>query len=373
MRGVWHVGRVREIPIQIHWSFSLILIWSAYIGFGIGGWGYVGFAILLTILLFGCVLLHELGHALTAAKFGIRTRSITLLPIGGVAALNRIPERPREEFLITLAGPMVNVFIVGILFLIFGWPGDDTETVPLWSPENFGHMLIYTNMVMVVFNMLPAFPMDGGRLLRAVLAVWISYQKATAIASFIGQAVAIMFMAAGLFLNPFLILIGIMVYAGARTENHWVSIRSQLEGYTVRDFIRREAVVMNVDEPIKAGVQAVYQSGRSDFIVMNGNAVAGILPHDLWLQHLQHDKLEMIAGEVMLRKYILLPHDMPAYAMCRLVMSSKQTIFPSVQDGKFDGVITKALVEQLIRGKIDPNRKRNNGQRESVPSFIDVG
>lgn len=374
MRGAWYVGRVKGIPIQIHWSFCLILLWSAYLGYKIGGWNQIAFSVLFTVLLFVCVLLHELGHALTAGKFGIFTQSITLLPIGGVAALKRIPERPLEEFLITLAGPMVNVCLAGVLYLIFGWPDEEISTALLWSPEHFGHMLLYTNIIMAVFNMLPAFPMDGGRLLRAFLAVWLSYQKATAIASLIGRVIAIAMVVAGLFLNPFLSLIGLMVYAGATTENHWVTIRSLLDGLTVRDFMIRDKVVLTNYSPIKDGIHEVYKSGRSDFVIMSGNAITGILPHDVWLQHLKDGDHDICAGNVMSRNFIVLDCDMPAYGMCRMVMSSKQLLFPIVHHGEFEGIITRDMVSKLMRGNAIPRVNQRSGSKDRPSaSFIDVG
>jgi len=374
MNGVWYVGRVKDIPIQIHWSFCLILLWSAYLGFNMGGWNYIPASVLLTVLLFVCVLLHELGHALTAAKFGIFTQSITLLPIGGVAALKRIPERPMEEFLITLAGPMVNVCLAGVLYLIVGWPDEDISTLWSWSPKNMAHILLYTNIIMAVFNMLPAFPMDGGRLFRAFLAVWLPYPKATAIAAMVGQVLAIAMVTAGLFLNPFLSLIGLMVFAGARTENHWVAIRAQMAGLTVRDFMLQDKAVLDENSLIKDGVQDVYQSGRSDFIVMSGSSITGILPHARWLHQLQIEPRDVCAGEVMLRRFIVLDCDMPAYAMCRTVISSKQRLFPCVHLGQLAGVITRDMVNDLMSGRTIPHVSRTSGPRNRPSSsFIDVG
>lgn len=373
MKGAWYVGRVRGIPIRIHWSFILILAWSAHIGYGYGGWDMVGFCLLLTILLFGCVLLHELGHALTAQLFGIGTRSITLLPIGGVAALDRIPERPREEFLITLAGPMVNVVIAGVLYLFAGWPTFDFDDNAIWNAAAIGEVLLYTNVVMVVFNMIPAFPMDGGRMLRSLLAIWLSHHRATAIAAVIGQALAVLMAAVGIFHNPFLILIGIMVFAGAKTENQSVSLRYRLEGRCVRDFMQ-EAATLDVHDSIREGVQSIYRTGREDFVVMDGPVIVGILPGHVWMKHLQ-DNGDCTAGRLMKRPMVMLPAEMPAYAMIRLVNSSGQSVFPVIRDGRLAGVIVKDTIRQVLRGEFS-GKKEVSGSREALAqprSFIDVG
>ncbi|HMP96623.1 MAG TPA: site-2 protease family protein [Kiritimatiellia bacterium] len=219
---------IRGIPLIVHWSFLLILGWSGYQGYGIGGWRGGLFTITLTLLLFVCVVLHELGHALMARRYGILTRSITLLPIGGVAALDRIPRRPIQELLIAVAGPLVNVLIMAALYPLTGWPADFFVFRGLWGVGLMLELLFYVNLVMVVFNLIPAFPMDGGRIVRSLLALVVSYERATAIASVLGQVLALGMVAAGFYWNPFLILIGIMIFFGARKENQMVQRRSTL-------------------------------------------------------------------------------------------------------------------------------------------------
>jgi len=225
MNGILRIGVFGGIPVVVHWSFGLILIWSAYQGHQIGGWSYVGFSVLLTLLLFICVLLHEFGHALMARRFGIPTRSILLLPIGGVAALLRIPQKPSQELLIAIAGPAVNVVIATVLFLLFGMPG--TMDLDLWSFRTFAEALLYVNLAMIAFNLIPAFPMDGGRILRALLAIKLPYLRATAIAAVIGQILAAGMFVYGISRSPFMSLIGVMVFFAARKEYEMVRMREQ--------------------------------------------------------------------------------------------------------------------------------------------------
>jgi len=236
MNGVWRICSIGGIPVLVHWSFGLILLWSAYQGFQLGGWGFVGFSVVLTLLLFACVLLHEFGHALMARRFGIPTRSILLLPVGGVAALVRIPEKPVQELLIAIAGPLVNLLIAGVLVSVFGLPGRlDFE---LWHIRTFAEALIYVNLAMIAFNLIPAFPMDGGRILRAMLALKYPYVRATAIASVIGQILACGIFIYGLSRSPFMSLIGVMIFFAARKEYEVARIREAAIAVDARETSR---------------------------------------------------------------------------------------------------------------------------------------
>lgn len=208
-----HLGRWLGIDVYLHFTFLLLL---AFIGLGQGVVGRSLDAALGGVLFFGglffCVLLHEYGHALAARRYGIATRDITLLPIGGVARLERMPEKPSQEFVVALAGPAVNVVIAIGLFVglkLGGW----------WQPlsslsassGNIFERLLVANVFLVLFNLLPAFPMDGGRVLRALLAMKLNYTRATRIAARIGQGMAVLFGFAGLFGNPMLLLIALFV------------------------------------------------------------------------------------------------------------------------------------------------------------------
>lgn len=181
---------------------------------------------LFIVLLFVCVLLHELGHALTALHFGVRTPDITLLPIGGVARLERIPEEPRQELLIAIAGPLVNVVIAGVLLLILRGQAGFSELRDLSNPGvALMAKLASVNIFLVLFNLIPAFPMDGGRILRAILAMKFSYARATQAAANIGQALAFVFGLFGLFGNPMLLFIALFVYLGASQEAGLAKVR----------------------------------------------------------------------------------------------------------------------------------------------------
>lgn len=231
MKYAWMIGSAFGIPVLVHWSFLLILGWAGYRGYEAGGWSYLFFMLILTLLLFGCVLLHELGHSLMARRFGIHTRSIMLLPIGGVAALDSLPRRPSHELLVAVAGPMVNVVIAGLIFILFDWPENVILSDGSWDMTSLVGMLFYVNVVMVLFNLIPAFPMDGGRMLRAFLAMKVSYLRATVLASWIGQVLAVGMVVSGLRINPFLSIIGLVIFWGARREREAVQQRFAMAGW----------------------------------------------------------------------------------------------------------------------------------------------
>jgi Zn-dependent protease len=216
----WKLGDVAGIGIFVHWSFWLLPVWILLSGVS-GGIGLLGAlaSVGFVFAIFGCVVLHELGHALTARFYNIGTRDITLYPIGGVANLERIPTRPSQELIIALAGPAVNVVIAGVLFVLLLIAGVGTQgAVFNFTGGSFFLNLLLVNVALVVFNMLPAFPMDGGRVLRAFLAMRLPYLRATEIAVRVGQAVAIAFGLMGLFSGGTLIFVALFVFLAAQAE-----------------------------------------------------------------------------------------------------------------------------------------------------------
>jgi len=230
MRGAWQIGRVAGIVVQVHWTFLLLIAWVVLTH--TRGGGDVGDAVrgvALTLAVFACVVLHEFGHALTARRFGIGTRDITLLPIGGVARLARMPDDPRQELLVAAAGPAVNVVLAGVLAAVLGLSGTHVRVSEVTLVgARFVDQLMWINVVLVVFNLLPAFPMDGGRVLRALLALRMPYLKATRWAATAGQTIAVALGFAGVMLpSPFLVLIALFVFSGARAEARMVAMRAQ--------------------------------------------------------------------------------------------------------------------------------------------------
>ncbi|MFO1106834.1 MAG: site-2 protease family protein [Amaricoccus sp.] len=221
MKWSARLGRIAGIDVRLHASFALICLWVAWLSWRDTGslWGVLN-GVTLVLLLFLCVLLHEFGHALTARRFGIGTRHITLWPIGGIALLEAIPDRPGQEVVIALAGPAVNLAIAAALALVAPLAGNGTAGGIL-------QVLIHANLLLAGFNLLPAFPMDGGRVLRALLAMRFDRVRATRIAAIVGRVMAVGFLVAGLRGNPVLILIAGFVWFAAGAESRAVAAQTR--------------------------------------------------------------------------------------------------------------------------------------------------
>jgi Zn-dependent protease len=218
MRSSLKVASIFGIEVRIHVTFLLYLAWIWLNYYQVAGLSGAIQGVLLILALFACVLLHEFGHAFAARAFGIRTPDITLWPFGGVARLNRIPDKPWQELIVAIAGPLVNVVIAALLFLIHGTAGIQ-QAEHLESPRvDLLAKLAWVNIILVLFNLIPAFPMDGGRVLRALLAMVMPYAQATEIAARLGQGLAILFAVLGFIYNPILIFIAFVIFVGAQQE-----------------------------------------------------------------------------------------------------------------------------------------------------------
>lgn len=221
MKWSWKLGRFLGIDVHLHFTFLLMLGFIALRAvFSGGGWWGAVEGVGFMLALFGCVLLHEYGHALAARTVGVGTRDITLYPIGGVAQLERMPRNPWHELWVAAAGPLVNVVIAAGLFV---WLGATNLFTPLdqlgFVQGSFAAQLLGVNVSLVLFNLLPAFPMDGGRMVRAVLALWLDYAQATRIAATLGKGFAVLFGLAGFWFGNFSLgLIALFIWFAASQE-----------------------------------------------------------------------------------------------------------------------------------------------------------
>lgn len=276
------IARIAGIDVKIHVTFFVLLAWIGMVYYSTGGTEAALEGILFIVALFGCVLLHEFGHALMARLFGIPTPDITLLPIGGVARLQRMPDKPLQEILVALAGPAVNVVIAFILFAMHGSLHDPAAIEELASPKlGLLPKLAVVNVWLVLFNLLPAFPMDGGRVLRAVLAMFMRYATATQIAARIGQGMAFLFGLAGLFGSPMLLFIALFVYLAAAQESSHAQMKEAAQGLLVRDAMMTELTVIDATATLEEAIDALLRTGQHDFPVVDaGGTVIGILTRD---------------------------------------------------------------------------------------------
>jgi Zn-dependent protease/CBS domain-containing protein len=295
----WKVGRIAGIPIYIHWTFLILLGWILFSGLNAGkapaeAFQEVGFV----LALFGCVVLHELGHALMARRFGVTTSDITLLPIGGVARLQRIPEKPAEELLVAIAGPLVNVAIAAILYALGVRLGLVVSDEQVLIKGGFAARLMLVNVFLVLFNLLPAFPMDGGRMLRALLAMFLEYGRATRIAASVGQVMALGFVFLGLQTgNVMLLLIAVFVWIGAGAESSQVQERLELEGVPVREAMLTEFHTLTPRDTLAHAAELLLAGTQQDFPVIEGETVVGVLTRAGLMRGLAHGGRDAPVGD----------------------------------------------------------------------------
>lgn len=290
--------RIAGIQLRIHVTFLLLIAWLAFTYYGSGRSPEAAFWAVLILLLFVCVVLHEFGHALMAKAFGINTPDITLLPIGGVARLERMPEEPAQELAIAAAGPMVNVIIA-----LGAFAGGARFHYPPALQHGFISGILTINVVLFLFNLLPAFPMDGGRVLRALLAIRIPYARATQVAANVGQGFAFVFGFCGLLTtNPFLVFIAFFVYIGASQEAALAQMRDVSRRFPVSSAMVREFRTLGENATLEEAVDALLATSQHDFPVMDGNgSVAGLLTrHDL-IAALRKNDPALRVGHVMRR------------------------------------------------------------------------
>ncbi len=353
------MARVAGIDVHVHATFLLLLLWIGLTHFAVRHrWGDAAAAVAFILVLFGIVVLHELGHALTARHFGIRTRDITLLPIGGVARLERIPEEPRQELLVALAGPAVNVALALACFLLLGAQTQISRPGDLdLIAGSFLANLMWVNVGLTIFNLLPAFPMDGGRVLRALLATRMEYVRATAFAARIGQGLAMILAFIGLgsmffgtgYSNPFLVLIALFVWVGASQEAGLVRMRSMLRRVTAGQLMTRNFQTVNASEPLGAVAERLKSGGQSDFPVLDASGrVAGLLTHGGLLEGLSRRGRDATAEEFMSHQFDLIDPDRPVDSISWLSRAGSTGPWLVARNGQLLGLIPFERVEEYL-------------------------
>lgn len=356
MSWAWRIATIAGIDIRMHVTFLALLAWIAWISYATTGTvaGALD-GVVLIVLVFAIVVIHELSHALVARRFGVKTRDITLLPIGGVASLERMPERPRDELLVAVAGPAINMVLAGICALIalaLGYalvPETPVERVPILV------RLLWINLALAGFNLLPAFPMDGGRALRALLAMKIGDRAATRVAAQLGQAMALLFGIVGLFFNPLLVFIAFFLWMGASGEAKLSEAKWMAHGAPVAAAMVREVETVPVEATLATALQRTLHGFQRDFPVVEGDRVIGMLSSETILRALATTGPDTPIRDLMdIQPNVLHPNDNLEASFMKLMSENKPA--PVVDDeGRLVGLLTNESLGEylLIRSALD--------------------
>jgi Zn-dependent protease len=360
MKWSWKIGQVRGIGIYVHATFLILIGFVVLVHWREGlAKTLEGVAFILT--LFACIVLHELGHALTAARYGIKTRDITLLPIGGLARLERMPDEPVQELWVALAGPAVNVVIAAGLF---AWLRLTTGLAPLerltLTSGPFLERLMVVNIFLVAFNMLPAFPMDGGRVLRALLATRLDYTQATQIAASVGQAMALFFGFLGFFLNPFLLFIALFVWIGAAQEASMVQMTSAFAGIPVARAMVTRFETLSPTDHLTQVTDKILAGTQQDFPVVEDGRVVGILTQQDLLVELAKRGPDAAVSEVMQTHIETVESSEMLDGAFRRLQNCPCHTLPVMQRGKLVGLLTMDNLGEFvaIRGALAAAQSR---------------
>lgn len=365
MQWSWKLGSVSGIRIQVHWTFLILIAWVIFVHASRGaGTLEVAGGVALVVAVFACVILHELGHALTGKRFGVTTRDITLLPIGGVARLESMPDNPKEELAIAAAGPAVNVVIAALLWAALLPLGGVAAARELSVVG--GHLpsqLFWINVILVAFNLLPAFPMDGGRILRGLLAMRIDYIRATRIAAAVGQGMAVLFGFVGLMGNPFLVFIAIFVFLGAQAEARQTELRVALEGVPVREAMMTRFRALHPDDTIGDAVDELLAGAQVDFPVVTDGTLVGLLLRQNLVTAASERGRDASVREVMREEFATAgPDDELQDALQRMATGGGTTLPVLAGDGRLVGLLTQANLGEFLMVRAGaPGPQRGGG------------
>jgi len=340
MRWSVHIGRIFGIDFRIHATFFLLLLFVFVSVLNEHGPARALSATLFICAVFVCVLIHEIGHSLIARRFGKGAKSITLLPIGGVAAMEEIPQRPGQEIAMSIIGPLINLAIAGVLYVLVGkWSGVGVPDLYPDSGRSFLAGLIGVNITLAIFNLIPAFPMDGGRVFRSILALKMDYVRATSVAVSVGQALAMVLIFFGVFFNWWLTLIGLFLYMGAGSEKQQVVFRSFVHRLPVAEAMTIDFRSLRPDEPISRAIEHFYHGCQQDFPVIGPNGIEGILTRDLILASIHEKGLDVPVCEVMDRAFVSVGPETPLDDVYKKLQSGQKTAVAVVQDRTVKGMV----------------------------------
>ncbi len=366
MQGAVTISRWFGIPVQLHWTFILVVAWLFYRGWE-AGWDVQQSlrAGLPLLALFGCVILHEFGHALTARRYGVVTRDIVLSPIGGVARMTRLPDKPMQEMWVAAAGPLVNLALGGLLLIpvllheatrqrlihLF-----DTNSNFLFLNLNLGEYLLLSllllNGLLAIFNLLPAFPMDGGRILRALLSIRFGRRQATLFATRLGQGLAIVFVIYGLWSqqNYLLVFIGFFVFMMGSAEYRSVQLDEWLHKHTIGPLIRREFSPIKLSDPMEVPAEISSQGPQHHFPVLNETEeVCGILSGKDLMRAVKEKAFDQPVSDYFVPTGLRLQPDANLKDAVHMLQEGNMGALPVYENGELVGLLDVETIEQALK------------------------
>ncbi|MEP0772934.1 MAG: site-2 protease family protein [Acidobacteriota bacterium] len=351
------IARVFDIDIKVHLTFVFILVLGALQwGRPHGPQGAV-FGVLLMLGLFTCVTLHELGHSVMAQRFGVPVREIVLLPLGGVAVLGKNPDKPLHELLIAAAGPAVNVLIAALLIPVTGWVTaaagmDPRDLASLFGTPSLATFLLWmlkANVALVLFNLLPAFPLDGGRILRALLAMRTGYARATRLAAGIGQVAAVALGILGVMSgNLLLVLVAVFIFFGAGMESAHAQAKSVLSSLRIGEAYNKHAITLSPSDRASRVVDYILTSYQPDFAVLHGGRLLGVVTREVLLKSLATEPEDVYVTAIMERDVLRVPPQLGVDEVLERMGEAGARV-AAVQDGdRFLGLVSREDLAEAL-------------------------
>jgi Zn-dependent protease/CBS domain-containing protein len=340
---VWSVkiGKLFGIQLKIHLTCFLLLFLIYIAGASQFPRSRAIAGVFFISVVFLSVLIHEFGHSLMAKKFGSNVRDITLLPIGGISSMEEMPEKPTQEIVMTVIGPMINLVIAGVLYISLGWwSGISYPTLYPDSARSFVSSLITVNLILAAFNLIPAFPMDGGRTLRGILALKMDYLRATSIAVAIGQFLSIVFIFYGFLYNFWLTLIGVFLFIGAGSEKNQTVFRFLLQGVRSEEAMTTAFKTVASGENLSDIMERVYHSGQDDFPVVDGEELRGILTRDRVVAAINEKGEETAVSSIMEKDFTTVTPNTNLNEVYHILKGRGKTVAAVIEDGQLKGMIS---------------------------------
>jgi Zn-dependent protease len=360
MKGSFKLGQIRGVNVFLHWTFLLLAGWLllAYLRYGAEP-GQLAWTIMFILAFCVCVLLHEAGHAITAARFGIHARNIVLLPIGGIASIEKFPANPFQELMISLAGPVANLLIALLLWLPVSphtsfWkvPGDLVTTLP-WQASLY--LLRIANIGLALFNLIPAFPMDGGRILRALLAFRLNYVRATTVAAATSKVVAIMLIAGGiLMLNAAMAIIGIFIVLSADSEEYYLRLRSLVQGLKLNDVLIYDFTSLQAGMTVQQVSGTLANNHSKYFILMADTVPIGSVNRLEIVKALAEMRYSQPLRELLKEEIESLDGSQDVQNVLEKLARDEERIYPVTEHGRFAGIVSlDHIIEYLLLHRSD--------------------